>query len=298
MKVNMENIEFAFNKFYFDFLKDLKNVSGKNGSVKKSIRRNYLDKDSRSSQYIDKVISFITDEMIAEIVSGSDITKVCANVELIQDYKLDNLLTELKSFEMESYLYIFMLFIFMKKEKLDGKDLFEIVMNIIRDIQKGNDVETQIATVKPINATIATLLEYIKKFLLVQPNPTSGIENTKIGEIAKEIAEDLDLEGLNLKNPEDILKGNGDVLGKIVSNVSQKLQKKFEDGSINHDELLKEAMSVIGGMGKSNGGGMNDIFMNLMKSFGSGAGGAGSGVNSKTANRLRSKLKLKDQSKK
>ena len=75
---------------------------------------------------------------------------------------------------------------------------------------------------------IVAFIQIIKKLLPIQVEVGgTGIENTKIGEIAKEIAQDLDLDKMNISNPEDFLKGNGDILGKIVSNVSEKLQKKF-----------------------------------------------------------------------
>ncbi|NBU82911.1 MAG: hypothetical protein EBS55_14825, partial [Flavobacteriaceae bacterium] len=119
---------------------------------------------------------------------------------------------------------------------------------------------------------------------------SKGLENTKIGKIAEEIAKELDLDEMNLKSPSDILQGNGDLLGKIVSNVSNKLQKKFADGSINQTELLSEAMSVIGGM-KDGNGSFNNIFSNMMKSFG--GMNPGSHSSSKAASRLRNKLKQK-----
>lgn len=279
----MDKIEFTFNKFYFDFVKDLRKVTkDSHPDIKKSIKVNYVCKDATSSEYINAIVDAVTKENLVSLAGGGDIFAECGDVFIIKGHKLAEL-ADITSDTMKGYLYILFLFIYMKKEELVAPALYDLVMKYLGAIQKGENIDDIGDNI--MDEDIVAFIHIIKKSLPA-PVASGGIENTKIGEIAKEIAQDLDLDKLNISNPEDFLKGNGDILGKIVSNVSQKLQKKFEDGSIKHDELLNEAMSVIGGMGKDNGG--FNIFQNLMK------GMAAQQPTNKTAQRLRNKLKLKE----
>lgn len=290
----MNKIIFTFNKFYFDFVKDLRKVSKEaHPEIRKTIKENYSCKNSDSSEYIESVEAFFSKEILTNLANGADIFTECAEANFIKNHKLSEL-SDIKSDALKGYLYILVLFIYMKKEDLTSDKLFELVMQYLSAIQKGENIDDIADNI--VDEELVSLLKIIKETYLVcesgsEDKSTKGIENTKIGEIAKEIANDLDLDKLNISSPEDILKGNGDLLGKIVSNVSQKLQKKFEDGSIKHDELLSEAMSVIGGMSKEKGG--FNIFQNLMKGM-----AAQQPARSKTAQRLRNKLKLKESNSK
>ena len=279
----MDKIEFTFNKFYFDFVRDLKNIA--HPEIKKSIKTNYVCKDATSSEYSNAIAALVSKENLVNLANGADIFTECGNVLIIKGHKLSEL-SDITSDTMKGYLYILFLFIYMKKEELVSNPLYELVMKYLGLVQKGGNIDDIVENI--MDEDIVAFIQIIKKLLPIQVEVGgTGIENTKIGEIAKEIAQDLDLDKMNISNPEDFLKGNGDILGKIVSNVSQKLQKKFEDGSIKHDELLNEAMSVIGGMGKDKGG--FNIFQNLMKGM-----AAQQQPANKTAQRLRNKLKLKE----
>jgi hypothetical protein len=97
-----------------------------------------------------------------------------------------------------------------------------------------------------------------------------AIQNTPIGKIAKEIADDMNLE--NIKSPEDLLKS--EVIGDLFSKVSSKLQGKFADGSINQAQIMEDAkkmMSMFGGPGQENG----NLFSNIMKNMSGMSGMAG-----------------------
>jgi len=104
--------------------------------------------------------------------------------------------------------------------------------------------------------------------------------NSNIGNLAKEISQDLDLSELKcMENPDDLMKslmgGSGENgLGNIIQKVSSKLQSKLASGQLNEEALMKEAtqmMSMLnpalasmgmGGMGGGKGGmsGMGDLF--------------------------------------
>jgi hypothetical protein len=86
-------------------------------------------------------------------------------------------------------------------------------------------------------------------------NSISGLMNGKLGQIAKEIAEEtaenfqMDMD--NIGTTEDIMKKMFENPGKmmnLVKNVSDKLDSKMRSGEINQSELMKEASSVLQNM--------------------------------------------------
>ena len=174
------------------------------------------------------------------------------------------------------------------------------------------------------------------------PNPKeiqdhiSGIMNGKLGNLAKELAEetakDFDLTGENITDVKDVFKTlfkNPQKLMNLVKNVGSKLDEKMKSGDINESELLEEATNMFNNMksmpgmpqgmpGTEGMAGMQDIFNNfnipeLMKNMGMMSGNAKFNENafnskmeqniktSKTKERMRSKLeqnqeKAKEQS--
>jgi hypothetical protein len=78
--------------------------------------------------------------------------------------------------------------------------------------------------------------------------------------------------------------------------VSSKLQQKFASGELKHDDLLKEAMSMMGSLGGGAGG---DMFANIMKNMGGmmqGPSGKSNHDGASTKERLRKRLdQQKDQ---
>lgn len=93
------------------------------------------------------------------------------------------------------------------------------------------------------------------------------LHNSKIGELAKEISQDIDVSKLNVKNPEELLNiegmfsGENNVLGDIIGKVSSKITSKIQNGEIKQDDLMNEAFSM---MTKLNG--TNSFMEDMMKS--------------------------------
>ena len=105
------------------------------------------------------------------------------------------------------------------------------------------------------------------------------LQNSKIGELAKEISQDIDVSKLNVTNPEELLNiegmfsGENNVLGDIIGKVSSKITSKIQNGEIKQDDLMNEAFSM---MTKLNG--TNSFMEDMMKSAmnqGGGMMGAG-----------------------
>jgi hypothetical protein len=110
--------------------------------------------------------------------------------------------------------------------------------------------------------------------------------NSKIGNLAKEISEELNGDDLKcMENPDDLMKnllsGEGGGLGNIIQKVSSKLQNKMQNGELNEEALMKEATSMMGmlnpAFSKMAGGGMGGMggMGNLFSMMGGMMGGGG-----------------------
>ncbi len=112
--------------------------------------------------------------------------------------------------------------------------------------------------------------------------------NSKIGNLAKEISEELNGDDLKcMENPDDLMKnllsGEGGGLGNIIQKVSSKLQNKMKNGELNEEALMKEATNMMGmlnpafskmagGMGGGGMGGMGNLFSMMGGMMGGGGG--------------------------
>jgi hypothetical protein len=129
------------------------------------------------------------------------------------------------------------------------------------------------------------------------PNPADlheklkGLFDGKIGNLAKELAEELTDDFMGILDEDDKtdlknVKSTGDVLKKLMKNpgkimelmksVGNKLKNKMSSGDISQEELMKEASEMIGKMkdlGGGDGSDMNELLKNLMKNMGGSGGG-------------------------
>lgn len=89
-----------------------------------------------------------------------------------------------------------------------------------------------------------------------------------IGNLANEIAGEINTAGINFDNPEVLLKnllsgnmgGEDNGLGNLVKNIASKVQSKLANGDINEELLLGEAKNIMGGFD-------GDLLSNLMGSM-------------------------------
>jgi hypothetical protein len=76
--------------------------------------------------------------------------------------------------------------------------------------------------------------------LKVKPDEfMKSIQNSKIATLAQEISQSINLGD----DPKEMLSGGG--IGNMIKSVSETISKKISDGSLNHQELLSEAMGVM-----------------------------------------------------
>jgi hypothetical protein len=130
------------------------------------------------------------------------------------------------------------------------------------------------------------------------------INNGLIGNLAKELAEDINLDEFNLNIDENSENVN-DVFSNLISgdnpmkfmnliqNVGQKIQSKLSDGNIDQSKLVDEAQQMMGMLGNN-----NPLFENLMGKARGNAQSENSSHNNPTKDRLRRKLEQRKKAKK
>lgn len=129
-----------------------------------------------------------------------------------------------------------------------------------------------------------------------------------IGNLAKELAEEINIDELNLNLDEN--NGNvNDILGGLMSgnnpmkfmnliqNVGQKIENKLSDGNIDQGDLVKEAQNMMGMLGSN-----NPMFDSMMKNMQGEMRNANppkeDSSNNSTRDRLRRKLEQRKKDKK
>ena len=106
-----------------------------------------------------------------------------------------------------------------------------------------------------------------------------GLMDSGIGEIAKEVAQSLDVESMfgsvdENSNPMELMAQlmNPDKMGSIFNNINSVMEQKMATGELTQDGLKSEAEGMMGQMGE------NPMFKNMMQQMGeSGVQTGGSG---------------------
>jgi hypothetical protein len=93
-----------------------------------------------------------------------------------------------------------------------------------------------------------------------------GLMDSGIGEIAKEVAQGLDVESMfgnvdENSNPMELMAQlmNPDKMGAIFNNINSVMEKKMANGELTQDGLKREAEGMMGQMGE------NPMFKNMMQ---------------------------------
>ena len=281
--VTSPKIFFTFNKFFYDLIKDLKNVAPE---LKSTIKKNYVVRNKETDSHFNLFAENATDDVI-KCLANSPSDKIFTfeqvnKLLLIIDTDLSDVILHITSDFQEAllgYIYVFALLVAVHRHP-DNEVLFMAVMHAVSAIQKNEPYDSLIEDI--IDDDIRGLLLKLSTNTAFSvktnantndgslPRLDSAIENSTIGSIAKEIAESIDLSSMNLNDPSDLLSAkNGGIIGDLVSKVSSKLQQKFENGSVNQNDLAKEAMSMMSMFGGQNGGGGGggDMIANIIKAM-------------------------------
>jgi hypothetical protein len=271
MSQTREKVIRTFNKFFGEFLKDVKTISEDLRSVvkanykvidKNSTEHLYLFKEEFDSEFIKKIslndVDGIATKKVAKDITIGDLSKASST----------------KSLFIFKYIYILSILVIVYNDMIDSIDeessntLFIEVTKAIVVADKGECDFDNI-----IDEDIKSLLiQFAQRERLDQTQQKEkadsgfsgifdNIENSFIGNLAKEISEDINIDDLNIENPADILKmmdfssGNNNVVTDIVKKVTSKLQDKIGSGELDQNKLINEVMGMMGKMGGGGGGG-------------------------------------------
>lgn len=311
-----QKVVYAFNNFYLAFLTDLKKY---NEDFKQAVRRHYKVFDKGSSAHFERMQAAIDQAKSAGAEDESiEIIPELTMAEILEVMKND--VSDVKS--VRSYDKIFRAVVLMYDYSDDT--ILEKALAIIKGIQMGADVSEQMTEI--LDDDLAAVLRDLKGLLDASgdkagggsadgaKNPFEMLENSKIGSLAKEISGEIDLSSIG--SPEQLLDfknltGSNNVLGNIISKVSDKIQNKISSGEISQTDLVNEALSfmgmVNGGGGASGGagGGFDAIFNNpmlgdIMKSMsgmnmGGGNAGGSARVDTNKLNKMASSAATRDR---
>lgn len=277
-----DSIYFTFNKFFYDLIKGVKDLSP---DLKKKIKENYKVKSNNTTVNMDRFVDVFTPELYQKLIS-LDVSSILADeefgsIEIVKAVRnavvLENTPSEYHS-TFVSFVYIFALLSEIKKQedKESASDLFAAVMSALRNMQKGEEYDSCLADVydDDIKILVSNTSKVIKNSTLEEKQPDLTPEflaGTKIGSLAQEITKEINLDDLKIEKPEDLLNmGNNGMISSIMSKVGSKINEKLERGELNHEDLLKEAFSMLGAMQKGQGGNPfnSPMMQNLMKNAG------------------------------
>lgn len=291
----IKKIQYVFNKILLNFVKEIKD---KDPDLKKTIKENYAVFDKTTDTHINLFISGIGDQTIfKQPYADTDIlsSDVIIEFEILKNIKINDILKVVDSNEKEvikCYLYtLYMLSnIYEKTIKLDSNEEGLIQMNelftkCLKMIKKDKDTNYEeeienifddeiIVIFKNIFQSRNNIDSSIINEDLDCPeekgSPFDFLEGSMIGKLAKEITEDIEIDKLNISDPSELLNiesmfsGENNVLGDIISKVGNKVAAKINSGELNHEDLLGEAMSMIGKLNMG-GGGANPFMEEMMK---------------------------------
>ena len=297
-------IQYVFNKILLNFVKEIKD---KDPDLKKTLKENYAVFDKTTDSHINLFIQSIKEEDVfmkpyneVDILTEDSINEL----EVLKNIKVGDIYKVIDSTEKEvlkCYLYILYMLsnIYDKTLKLEESsdeveqmnELFNKCMKMIRkdsDMKYENEVDNifddEIVVLfknifesrKHINESIMGCNNEELDGVEEKSTPMDFLEGSKIGQLAKEITQDIEIDKLNIKDPSELLNvesmfsGENNVLGDIISKVGNKVASKINSGELKHEDLLSEAMSM---MGKLNmGGGANPFIDEMMKTAMSGNG--------------------------
>lgn len=303
-----------FNKIHASFVDELN----------KATSNEFIHVDSYSTIQKTLDIKKLVDEnpLDLDLVDFSDL-------EILDDIKASCFIDKISSIKSVKifFLYLEILGVIIEyietSESDENDDAFIVALQQSR---KGEDCvfETE-------NPNIEILFENISKLSTIkeakeaegeaegEEKPSinmSYIENSKIGQLAKEISEEIDFSSISsLDDVSKFIDPKNNLIGDIVSKVGSKIHNKLNNGELNQEDLLSEAFGMINSFGGKIPGipgkmnNMSDIFnnpmmKNILESIGGGGGGGGKGKPSFNNGKMRQmsarerlKTKLKEKSK-
>lgn len=252
-----DKIVYCFNTFYFDFLKDLKQSAP---GLRDRIREHYKIASKTSCKYIDTLAPVLGKSFVRDVVTSDDVLSI-ANVGDVQLFEGISVSDILASFADKDALRILLytlcgllhLYGWVSNDTSDeANTLLERFLQGIKgesdDVDDILDDDIRIIVEKIVDIKTSQVDSSTETKDAPTTSPEDMVASTKLGRLAKEIAEEIDLSTLSgLKSPEDLFKlGDKDnVFGNVISKAGAKIFEKMQNGELRQEELLGEAFSFM-----------------------------------------------------
>jgi hypothetical protein len=290
--------QFIFNQYYIDLIKRIKASAKKmkeseakdatersdddaafGKTILKAIRENYTTLDKSSDEYT-IYMKTIPEDFWTSYVSIDDISTADATDWFLADDVKDVCIykgitvSSIRKLMNDDYMchHFFSVFYLFLNELSD--DDGKVYLSVLQDTK--NEIGLDVITNESHRKLIARLNELkTKKQKDTAGFNMSGMEDTMLGKLAKEILEDVDVEKLqkSIGDNGDILKAIGDPdsgFSELISNVSRKMANKISTGELKQENLLQDAIKFASAM-------PGGIFGNQGASGASNQGGGGGG---------------------
>lgn len=292
------NVCYMFNKIYLNLMKEIKD---KDVDIKSKLKTNYKVFDKKSNEYITRLVMNMNDSVTSALFGDEDIIDKLEiiNFEIYVDVTVDDILKRVVNKDDSSkqsfkyYLYILMVLGYIYKlEDIDEekkeillRKTFDIINSVDTNVIENNEeLEKHLDDILDDDLRKLLFKMYLDRKMVKESvmkldteDLNGGLEflnNTKIGELAKEISSSIDMSKLNMENPEDMLNlnnlftGSNNMLGDIIQTVGTKITQKIQNGEINQEELMNEALSMMGSLNSSGHGDMMSQMMGMMSGMG------------------------------
>jgi len=273
----LENqIIYVFNKFTKSFIREIKKDSDE---VKQILKKNYICFDKSTDVYIKDFEKATASAVVMSIFEGEPSIKdneFVNDVEVLKDLRVSQIDNDDKYY----YLHLFYLLSQLHKDACSTTDdnirsgykaILVCILKIINGGYETDDILEEIYDDRYKN-----MMKHVSdNKISVVDGDTSGsgddplnmnmIHNTKIGKLAKDISSQIDVSSINpenITNMNDLFSGENNAMSSIIQQVSSVMSEKMKSGEINQEELMTEALSMMGNMQNSD---MMESMMGMMQ---------------------------------
>lgn len=227
---------------------------------KEEVEQKYKFDDMKTDIYIQEIYTFCNchEKLLLEknpeffthsFIQGIDFMKI------FNDEK------QTENFKDIVWKYIYTLYIF-AYEYTEDKDL----QSIIHLSEENNKYSMFVSILNKFKEDFSDISKNLESMVDKNTNQLPDMFGGMIGSLAQELANEINTEELNLDNPAELLQNlmsgdsdnNDNQLMNIVKNVTEKIETKISDGSIDQDALFGEASKLM-----NNLGGGNDLMKNM-----------------------------------
>tara|TARA_B110000285_G_scaffold196831_1_gene228043 strand:- start:8 stop:907 length:900 start_codon:yes stop_codon:yes gene_type:complete len=250
-----------FNFYLKTFLQELITIFPEN---KDSFTQNYslvLETDNVNSD------EYVKEYMLGVSPYHSDISQKNNKLFLgdnelkfLRDTDFRNLWTKDLSDSTRENIWKYLQTLYVLGKKIVPED--DDVNQMLNELNALNNDEQTKSNIENHQKEMMDMIENISKITEKEqekgdkPGVQQLFNNGIISDIAKELTNELDLDKLDLGNPQNMNEAFSNIMGgaggnnffDLISKVGEKIQSKVESGQINQTDLISEAQKMMGGL--------------------------------------------------